>query len=663
MPEGIKLYEHFKKQIEKMHPIKRAWFTTFNLDISFFEKYILSALVGISYENLKTVYDYEALNTNLANDNESLNNDKIEVKVFYDYRALMITSKPKQTSIHLHAIDLKLISGLNSNRKFTEGVFHPKVTLIETYNGDYWLMVSSANLTFGGWSRNRESFFCDKIEDKDNAREVKNFFDNIISSVKDNSQLPLPQRLASNTFPKENSKWYFFSSFSNDSFINQLNNTNNKVPLTVWSPYFSDDLPDLVEELQTEHFSEIQIIPAVSSKNENQKIRITKDSYLKCAKKEGVTFRKDKLPNTAQECFVHAKVWLAPKALAIGSWNMTRSGINESEYSNNNIEAGIIYQLKPSEYDEILVKNPTSALVSPNHFKKEELEKEKDEILDKFALSVDLILDWDELSIQIQNPSYSKLLKQIDSNDIIKLPGKGKLKISRLENPIDIRDYKHTYLIDRFFEIESKNGKILYKGYIREINLDSRPVNSFENIDDYLKGWVLEAPEDKEELHRLAYNTEESTDDLNIQTKKNLFGDEQNAWFTSFHAFECILKRINRSREFYVKEKKVELKRIGRILPGSLSELRTHLEFLLKTYQEDKCNFIKRKSPIYLWFLVEKANYVFKYFNEEINIEREKIKKLKNIEFENLLLHAEAEKIGKENLEKWKNYIISKLNG
>jgi hypothetical protein len=41
MAEGLKLYKHFIEQLSKLGPIKRAWFTTFNLEIGFFEKYIL----------------------------------------------------------------------------------------------------------------------------------------------------------------------------------------------------------------------------------------------------------------------------------------------------------------------------------------------------------------------------------------------------------------------------------------------------------------------------------------------------------------------------------------------------------------------------------------------------------------------------------------------
>ena len=45
MSEGIKLYKHFTEQLGNMGKVKRAWFTTFNLDISFFEKYIIFELL------------------------------------------------------------------------------------------------------------------------------------------------------------------------------------------------------------------------------------------------------------------------------------------------------------------------------------------------------------------------------------------------------------------------------------------------------------------------------------------------------------------------------------------------------------------------------------------------------------------------------------------
>jgi hypothetical protein len=657
MQEGIKLYKHFTDQVNKMGKIRRAWFTTFNLDISFFEKYILSALMGISYKDLKGPYDYERLNSYLANDQGSLNDETMEVKIFYDYRALIISGRPKQTSVELHPIDIRQLSGLNPDLKFTEGVFHPKVILIETAAGEYWLMVSSANLTFGGWANNRESFFCEKIEGTYVARDIGIFFSGITGSIRGFENNSLLTKLNAGKLGQRNSRWYFISSFNSDRFIDLISPTNDKMSLKVWSPYYADDLNDLIGEIQEEHFDNIEIIPGT---NENQKIRITEEVYNKCLEKPGVSFKQDKLPVAAQESFVHAKVWLTPKALAIGSWNMTRSGMNESGKSNNNVEAGVIYNLSAREYETIISDYPTSKLKDPEYLSKDELNQEKETILDPYSLSVDLIADWDKLTITLQNPTYSKLIKQIEETDFIRLPGLGKLKIAALAYEIDFRLYTRILLTDRMFEIENKTSKILYRGYIREIGLDNRPINSFKNIDDYLKGWVLERPEDREELHGLTYySEEEKSDDLSEQTRKILLSNDQNAWFTSFHAFQCIINRINETKSSYAKDRLAELKRIGRVLPGSLSELRSHLEILLNSYKEDRMNFLK--SPVYLWFLIEKANYVFGYFNTEIGLPEEYIKQIKNFEFNDLLTPEQSNEISKENLKKWENYINKEL--
>lgn len=658
MAEDIKLYKYFAEQVAKMGKIKRAWFTTFNLDISFFEKYILSALVGTPYKDLNTPYDYETINANLANEEESLDGEKTEVRVFYDYRMLRTEGRQKQTSVHLHPVEISKVSNLKQN-KFKDGVFHPKVVLLESYNGEYWLMVSSANLSLGGWSNNREAFCAEYIKNAKIGRELGLFFESIAHSVKDFKNNALINKLLNGKFGAEDSNWRFLSSFSNETLIEHLNRTDSRLDLKVWSPYFGDDLPELITAIQEEYFGEIDIIPAI---NEHQKIRITENLYNECKAMNNLNFKQDKLPTAAKEAFVHAKVWLTPKTLAIGSWNMTRAGMNLSKKSNNNIEAGIVYDLTPKQYASIIASNPLDKLKSPSHYKEAELALEKEELLDKFNLSIDLVLDWEEQVLKLQYPTYTTLIKELDENDIIKLPGFGKQRISVLsDGKINFRNHAIQFLTDRFFEIENKQGKILYKGYIREIGLASRPISRFENIDDYLKGWVKERPEDKTELHRLAYSvSDEFSDDLGSQTKTILTASDQNAWFDSFYAFECILNCIQVARKMKVlSDRKMELKKIGRVLPGSLSELKLHLEKLIDLYKNDKALFTK--SPLYLWFLVEKANYVFDCFNEAIVIADEQIVKIKNLNFEEVIDTKNLTKEEKGNLANWKRFVLRKI--
>ena len=657
MSGGVKLYKHFIDEIAQLGKIKRAWFTTFNFDISFFEKYILTALTGSHYSEVKTPQDYEAISSQLSNDNYFTAADEIEVKVFCDYRVEKPTGRPKQTVIDVYKVDINNIKGINSSLKFTDGVFHPKVILLESYNGEYLLMVGSANLTFGGWAHNRESFFCDKILNTEVAREIGLFFSGITSNYKDLNNHPLLAKLNSGKFGNDSTKWSFVSSFSKTSFLNRIIKKGEEHPLTIWSPYFGGDLTQIVNELQEKGFNSIDIIP---SKTESQKIRITESNYQECKKNKDIRFLQDRLPKVAIDSFVHAKVWLTPKALAIGSWNMTRSGMNISTKKNNNIEAGIIIGLTTREYNEIIKENSLSILQSPIHCTKEELEDEKNEFIDDFPIALDLIVDWDKLEIQLGSPRYNHLINSIKSDDVIKLPGIGKLNISRLSTPVDIRHtYKHL-LNDRFFEIQSKQGEILYRGYLREIGLVSRPVNGFKSIDDFFKGWVSESPENKTDWHRPVYVIEEEYgDDFSQQTRQILLSEDQNAWFTSFNAFEKMINRIQATSALTKKDRLVELKRIGRVLPGSLSELKTHLESLLSHYRTSKESF--KKSPIYLWFLIEKANQIFLLFNEQVEVSSEHIKKIKNLNLKEILSPEQLNENGEVNIQKWMNYVSTKL--
>jgi hypothetical protein len=103
----------------------------------------------------------------------------------------------------------------------------------------------------------------------------------------------------------------------------------------------------------------------------------------------------------------------------------------------------------------------------------------------------------------------------------------------------------------------------------------------------------------------------------------------------------------------------MELKRIGRVLPGSLSELKTHLEKLLELYTNERNNFTK--SPIYLWFLIEKANVVFSYFNHKIDDKSEEIEYISNLEFEAIIQTQLLNTKEKEGIGQWKNFILEKI--
>jgi hypothetical protein len=79
-------------------------------------------------------------------------------------------------------------------------------------------------------------------------------------------------------------------------------------------------------------------------------------------------------------------------------------------------------------------------------------------------------------------------------------------------------------------------------------------------------------------------------------------------------------------------------------------------------YKSDRSNFIK--SPIYLWFLIEKANEVLSFFNIKITekIDKtEKIERIQNLDFDDAVQINLLNDTEKEGIEKWKKYILKKI--
>lgn len=651
MEKQIKLYKHFVEKIGELGQIKRAWFTTFNLDISFFEKYILSAILGKEFNEVKTALDYEALNENLANDIDEIPEDKVDVRVFYDYRMLKLEGGAKQTTVHLHPINTSRLKKSKSG-SFEKGVFHPKVCLFQTRKDELWLMCSSANLTFGGWARNRESFFLEKINNNKNAREVGAFFSDLTNSIKEFKEDLLLKKLNNGRFGSKETNWQFLSSFSKETLINRLIKDNPK-HLRVWSPYYAENISELIKSTLN-GIKEIELVPA---KTETQKIRITELEYKSCLDLGNIKFLQDLLEKENAEAFVHAKVWLTNSKIAIGSWNMTHAGMNLSKQGNNNIEAGVIVNITNQQYKHIISIHKTQELFNHDFCSAEELDKEKSEILDDFKTSVELVLDWDKQLIKLEQPTLRVLIKEIGADSKINLAGLGSLDISVFETPISIQGHQNNLSRDRFFEITDKAQKSLFKGYLREVGLAYRPVMSFENIDDYLKGWVNESPEDKSEYHNLAYNSIEKN--LLAQTKTILESSGQNTWFSSFQAFESIINRLKKTMELPKPQRVVELKKIGRALPGSLNELKNHLLELKKLYTINPEKF--KKSPLYLWFLIERANSIFSFYNQLINSNSEYIEVIPNLDFKKCFTYGKLTTSQNMGISKWKKLIEEQL--
>jgi hypothetical protein len=356
MIEGVALYKHFREELNKAGIIKRAWFTTFNLNISFFEQWILPALTRMDFQQAKTLRDFEDMNDALSGTEEK---SGLEVRIFYDYRALQNVGDLKRTSINLHPVEVDNFQIAGNKNYFKGGVFHPKVGILQNENDDFFLLVASANLTLNGWARNRECFFLTKIEGKNNARNIGYFFETISRPFDFHKDNDLIFKLTKGKGWGEEPAWEFKSSLSHyfDEDLQARIGLSQEKHLTIWSPYWSLELIALLKQLKDLGLNRIRLLP---SRSGSGKISIPKILYNTCKDElDWISFEEEKW-GKVERPFIHAKVWMLDNTLCIGSWNMTRAGCNiqvskkRSDDAGNNLEAGVFVSLSQNVYRQIL---------------------------------------------------------------------------------------------------------------------------------------------------------------------------------------------------------------------------------------------------------------------------------------------------------------------
>lgn len=177
----MKLIQELKRKVTGMGPLRRAWFTTFNLDIEFLETFVLPATIGA--EPPRNRIEFEQLQ-------QGLTEKGTDVRVFCDQR-FIDTNRIKRTCIPIHAIRPDRVSQRFSERS----LFHPKVIYLEDVNGRRVVGAGSANLTLSGWGRNLEAFVFREVESLANYREIRKFFDGLWNAADiEDDEHKLPER-------------------------------------------------------------------------------------------------------------------------------------------------------------------------------------------------------------------------------------------------------------------------------------------------------------------------------------------------------------------------------------------------------------------------------------------------------------------------------------
>ena len=651
MIEGVSLYKTFKKELDNIGTIKSAWFTTFNLNITFFEQWILPMITKVDFKQAKTLRDYEEMNDLLT---DAKDRSGIDVRVFYDYRAIKNQSETKRTAISLHPINVESFTAEGNKNFYKGGVFHPKVCLIQNEKGKYFVMASSANLTLSGWARNRECFFFSEIKGKTNARNIGKFFEQIILNFDFYANNQIIKYLTGGRGWGDDPNWLFLSSVTHyfeDELQKQINNSKDKT-LTIWSPYWSLELKELLVQFKNKGLDKIRLLP---SKNDSGKIAITKSIFDECNALEGISFEEERW-GKIERPFIHAKVWMTDNALSIGSWNMTRPGTNiqksrkRTEDNGNNFEAGIIVDIINKEYKELKTSASFNELFDPGFKTIQEIEKEREEILEAFEFPMVITADWTNGVYEL---TYPKSIPEEFLEATVNLPDNKMIKLKSFLSPIKFNTYGSSLLNNRFFSVKLKE-KLIFHGFINEVGLEHRPINEFDSEMDLLMSWINGMPEDRPDLIKKRISQEED-DTAERDETKGLDFFSVKPWFNNLHGFARIRDNVKEAASHKrAEDRKFALLRIGRLIPGSIAELRAKM--IKRKEQYDLIQEEKKPSLVFLWFMIEETNHCINKFNECVKMHKdfdEQIERIKNLDLKLFLAQQHGHEYNNEQLQEY----------
>jgi len=622
MSGEIKLHKKFQDLLRKVGTIRTAWFTTYNFDISFFEKYVLSAIAGMPPTDIRGPTGFEILNDKIVKSKDG----KIDVKVFHDFRAMQ--AKKKHTCIQTIGVNPKKIDDM-----FSHGVFHPKVALLINDKNQAWLITGSANLTISGWSRNSEGVIIEEIKDKKNAQSVTDFFLGLLQRDEEREQLEELNLIWQKKLRKRR-KWKFLHSISKDLLLDELE--SETAEMLVWSPYFSEALDEIISS-HLPWVSNLKIIPDFTSSGS---IRMSPEAIEKTCLNPAVEWNRDLHDyKEVEELFVHAKIWLTLKKLAIGSWNFTEAGLNISKSNRNNIEAGICKDIKEDSFQELKSNCQLKAMDTPKGMNEDKLEKEAEGLLHSWKISCQVYADWATFKYQLIHQEES------DSSFFIDLPGKEfRLPLLSLaSSEVLFVDEKNILLKNRIFSVYDKKvgGEKVYSGILIELNPKQRPYLRFENLSDWTEGWLDQRPENKPELSRLingSDNDEEFTNAISNELKR----DYSNAWFSTFLAFEQLRIRI-------IDANLEELDQVGYCIPGSVSQLPDLFEPIKKELDSEESEI----TQAFCWFMINEGNQAIKLFNDKYKEKKGAKPEIQQIE--NIKLNFKG--LSKSKVKKWTKFI------
>lgn len=580
----MKLLDSFRQQVRALGPLKRAWFTTFNLGIPFFETHVLPELLQGDADPPANRMDYENMQSQLAERG-------IDVRVFCDLR-MMEADQLKRTALPVHGV---LPGRLGREGCFdNESLFHPKVIYLEDESGRMMLGAGSANLSVSGWGRNQEVFSFHTVSNNDQYQQVKRFFGPLFAAVRLDEKLGVRRQ-----FKGDDHAWRFAHSFEQESFLRLLLADTQAEQLTVWSPYFSRDLAGLIRRIQEEtgnalHFS---IVP---DRINNKHVRMKWSNEIAQLLKDGVLSFHDRPSPRADEIeMTHAKLWLASGSrarLAVGSWNCTEPG--SASFELRNVEAGILLDIPPGT--QIAGKKLD---LGAGDFGTDEMLQDDELDAPPYPLPFELqvIFNWVQGRYEVRGRLYGE---SEGSGYVLRVPGvKDRQalvwKTRRSDGAwplepimLEVAD-NEALLADHSYEVW-RGDSLEYRGLVLETGQAHRRAQAYDSLKDLLND-LIEGIEPggsgKPRLRAVLRNDDVPDDEPMAPASPADAGGL--SYFRLFHAFEQFRLRLRKV------DSRKELERLLFVRAGSLQELVGKVKDQVAA---------PGASAVFNWFLLQEAD-------------------------------------------------------
>ncbi|GAA0834133.1 hypothetical protein GCM10009112_23780 [Marinomonas arenicola] len=608
MTQTFKMTDALKQQVQDLGTLKYAWFTSFNLNVDFFERHVLSTLLEM--EPPRSRIDFELMQQKL--NGSVLDNRKagpsIDVKVFADQR-MYDANDVKRTAIEVYGVAPVSMTGVRKSRLDKSSLFHPKVIFLQDDQGKAILGVGSANLTQSGWSTNQEVFSFHQVECAHQAEAIRCFFKPLFKFNAIKHPFKFGKTLRKAPSPSD---WYFVHTFLNaergsehTSLLGHLLNEPNTKELVVWSPYFPRDLAGFIDRLRGIHSSEELTVCLIPDLVENKQMRTEWSSSLNDQiNDQQLRFYRNPVQPDERSELCHAKVWMTEHKLAIGSWNFTAPGSNialeEGESGHVNVEAGVVFN-HTQPLTDVLKESLT--IGEGNFMESVELNAHALEVAELLPVNVRVSFDWETLTYNLaaEKVDKSQVLQSVE----IRLPDIiGPISFvfetdgAALELNKTLTVEPSELLVNHTYELII-NSDQRYRCFIVEHNSVMRRVEQFDSLDEIFDCLISGQPLVNHPNASLRESILNNDHDLLIEQEAGSLGSQSApsalSYFRMFQAMHEYEKRIQLSKS------DVMIEQYGFVIPGCLIEMKNRIETELD-----------REMNVFNWYMAQEFNRLIK---------------------------------------------------